>query len=337
MEDQEDRSDIFNTLVTECIDQHAPLKQIKCTRPPATWLKSLHIQQLKSECNHKRYLAHLTQKTSDWTAYREVRNKLKHAIWTIKKKFLTSALSDERSKCIWCFIHWILKTKNRTLTVNVEDLNKHFITSANCLLISEYLEPQDIFKTLEFLPDQTSKANLKSWKRTQRSLFRLLCAFLERPCTLKDTMNGFRKLHSTNTLLLKICDNTLNAMSKEELTLSVYSDYSKAFDTVQKLHKIGFSTAALKWFIRYLWNRSQYVQINDSKSATNLCHFGVLQRSVLGPLLFNLYVNNLQDIDPADSVNTCHTIKTLQNLTNSTIYPKDSKASEQSKRFVMKQ
>ena len=80
MEDPEDRSDIFNTLVTECIDQHAPLKQIKCTRPPATWLKSLHIQQLKSECNHKRYLAHLTQKTSDWTAYREVRNKLKHAI-----------------------------------------------------------------------------------------------------------------------------------------------------------------------------------------------------------------------------------------------------------------
>ena len=52
---------------------------------------------------------------------------------------------------------------------------------------------------------------------------------------------------------------------------------------------------------------------------------------------FNLYVNNLQDIDPADSVNTCHTIKTLQNLTNSTIYPKHSKASEQSKRFVMKQ
>ena len=65
-------------------------------------------------------------------------------------------------------------------------------------------------------------------------------------------MNGFRKLHSTNTLLLKICNNILNAMSKEELTLSVYSDYSKAFDTVQKLRKIGFSTAALKWFISYL-------------------------------------------------------------------------------------
>ena len=78
-------------------------------------------------------------------------------------------------------------------------------------------------------------------------------------------MAGFQKLHSTITLLWKICDDILRAMSKGELTLSIYSDYSKAFNTVQhyaiiqKLHKIGFSTSALKWLIRYLGTRSQYV------------------------------------------------------------------------------
>ena len=149
MEDPEDKLDIFDNLVSECKDRHAPLKRIKCTRPPAPWLKSLDIQQLISERNHKRYLAHLTQKTSDWSAYRAVRNKLKHAIRTTKKKVLTSALSDKRPRSIWRFIHRILKPKKQTITVNVDDLNKHFITTANRLLKSEHLEPQDILKTLE--------------------------------------------------------------------------------------------------------------------------------------------------------------------------------------------
>ena len=62
---------------------------------PDLWLKCLDIQQVKFERSRKWYLAHQTQKTSDWTAYREVRNNLKHAIRTTKKKFLTSALIDK--------------------------------------------------------------------------------------------------------------------------------------------------------------------------------------------------------------------------------------------------
>ena len=45
MEDPEDNLDIFNSLVTECIDRHAPIKRIKCTRPPAPWLKSLNVKK----------------------------------------------------------------------------------------------------------------------------------------------------------------------------------------------------------------------------------------------------------------------------------------------------
>ena len=64
---------------------------------------------------------------SDWTAYRAVRNKLKHAVRTTKKKFLTSALSDKRPRSIWRFIHRISKPRNQTITVNVDDLNKHLL------------------------------------------------------------------------------------------------------------------------------------------------------------------------------------------------------------------
>ena len=127
---------------------------------------------------------------------------------------------------------------------------------------------------------------------------------------LKRYYGWFSKI-AFNTLLLKIRDDILCAMSKSELVLSVYGDYSKAFDTVQhhiiiqKLHEVVFSKSALKWFISYLGNRSQYVQVNDSKSAKKLCLFGVSQECVLGPLLFNLYVNDLQGINPVDRVNTC--------------------------------
>ena len=74
---------------------------------------------------------------------------------TTKMKFLTSALSDKIPRSIWRFIHQILKPKSQTITVNVDDLNKHFITTANRLLKSEHLEPQDILKTLESLPQFT--------------------------------------------------------------------------------------------------------------------------------------------------------------------------------------
>ena len=59
-------------------------------------------------------------------------------------------------------------------------------------------------------------------KVCERLIVKQLCTFLERSCTFKDTMAGFRKSHLTNTLLLKIRDGILRAMSKGQLTLSVY-------------------------------------------------------------------------------------------------------------------
>ena len=107
---------------------------------------------------------------------------MKHAIRATKKKFLTSALSDKRPRSICRFIHLILRPKNQTITVNVDDLNKYFITTANHLLKSEHLEPQDILKALESLPDKTSKANFNlqyvTYERVEKELkdLRLDCS-----------------------------------------------------------------------------------------------------------------------------------------------------------------
>jgi len=113
------------------------------------------------------------------------------------------------------------------------------------------------------------------------------------------TQSGFWKGHSTTSLLLKPSDDIVKAMNQNEITIAVMIDYSKAFDTIdhsllmRKLSQLGFGESVIRLIISYLSNRKQYVQIDDRKSETKNIFFGVPQGSILGPILFNIYVADL--------------------------------------------
>ena len=122
--------------------------------------------------------------------------------------------------------------------------------------------------------------------------------------------SAYRAGHSSETALLRVVNDLLNAMDEGKISVLLLLDLSAAFDTID--HQILFSrletvfgirSTTLQWFRSYLLDRNQCVAVNNSASSSSLVMFGVPQGSVLGPVLFVLYTTPLSDIIANHSVN----------------------------------
>lgn len=142
----------------------------------------------------------------------------------------------------------------------------------------------------------------KSWKKIISSQ---LTTHLENNSLLSNTQLGFRTRLSTDTVNCsnKIISNTDN----KKLSLITSCDLSKAFDSVchnslmSKLTKLGIDHF---WFDNYLHGRTLCVRMGQTISEEQKINYGVPQGSVLGPLLFTIYVN-----DFAEDISDCHVIQ----------------------------
>lgn len=138
--------------------------------------------------------------------------------------------------------------------------------------------------------------------------YRRIMKFIDRFDLLNRLQYGFRKARNTTQAIFRLTSDMLNTFHEKSYTVALFLDLSKAFDTISReilVHKLsiyGFRGVTNSFLSSYLSERKQYVNIGNFKSSTEFINHGVPQGSVLGPLLFNIYINDIVKVGDAKKI-----------------------------------
>ena len=139
-------------------------------------------------------------------------------------------------------------------------------------------------------------------KLFEKAVYNRLIAFINKHEIRSKRQFGFRAKHSTFMPIVKLAQDICNAFDKGKFTTGVFWDLSKAFDTLDHtfFNLYGIRGTPLSLFMSYLNDRKQYVRFNDINSSFCTVKTGVPQGSIIGPLLFIIYVNDMSNLEIND-------------------------------------
>lgn len=185
-----------------------------------------------------------------------------------------------------------------TLLINQSLMTNTFPTNLKIAKIMPLLKKPNVFTPDNFRPISLLPCISKI---IEKCVFQQIFNYFEQNKLLYGSQYGYRKNHSTESACLELVDKLYKQLDDNQSPFCVFIDLSKAFDTINhkillaKLRYYGLDPNAISWFDSYLSNRKQFVEVDGYRSETKYIRTGVPQGSTLGPLLFIIYMNDINE------------------------------------------